>query len=60
EVTYHNIRLSQKVDTKFELYLGVDNLFGKLPPFGLLGNGAGDAIFPNAGRFLYAGFRVTL
>lgn len=60
EVTYHNIRLAQKVDTKFELYLGVDNLFGKLPPFGLLGNGAGDAIFPNAGRFLYAGFRVTL
>lgn len=59
-VTYHNVRLSQKVDTKFELYLGVDNLFGKLPPFGLLGNGGGDAIFPNAGRFLYAGFRVTL
>lgn len=60
EVTYHNIRLAQKVDTKFELYLGVDNLFGKLPPFGLLGTGGGDAIFPNAGRFLYAGFRVTL
>ncbi len=60
EVTYHNVRLSQKIDTKFEMYLGVDNLFGKLPPLGLLGNGGGDAIFPNAGRFLYAGFRITI
>ena len=59
-VTYSNIRLTQAIDKKFEFYVGVDNLFDQLPPFGAVGNGAGDAVFDNVGRFMYAGFRVTL
>ena len=59
-VTYSNVRLTQAIDKKFEFYVGVDNLFDQLPPFGAVGNGAGDAVFDNTGRFLYAGFRVTL
>lgn len=60
DVTYHNIRLSQAINKKFEWYIGVDNAFNQLPPFGLLGTGAGDAIFSNSGRYIYSGFKVTL
>lgn len=60
DVTYHNIRISQQINKKFEWFAGVDNLFDQLPPFGLLGTGGNDAIFSNTGRYFYSGFRVTL
>ncbi|OQW39967.1 MAG: hypothetical protein A4S12_10735 [Proteobacteria bacterium SG_bin5] len=59
-VTYSNFRLTQSIDKKFDFYVGVDNAFDQLPPYGTLGTGGGDAIFDNIGRFLYAGFRVNL
>lgn len=59
-VTYHNIRLSQAINKKFEFYVGVDNAFNQLPPFGALATGGGDAIFQNYGRFFYSGFKITL
>lgn len=59
-VTYHNFRLSQAVNKKFEFYFGVDNAFNQLPPLGALGTGGGDAIFTNFGRYFYSGFKVTL
>lgn len=60
DVTYHAIRIGKEVNKKYEFYFGVDNLFNRLPPFGLLGTGGGDAIFPNTGRFFYSGFKIKL
>jgi outer membrane receptor protein involved in Fe transport len=54
-VAYSDIRGSLKVNDEFTVFLGVDNLFDRLPPLDLLGDGAGSAIFPNMGRFFYAG-----
>lgn len=59
QVTYHNARIGFDVDKKFEFYFGVDNLFDKLPPLGLLGNEAGGAIYSNVGRQFYAGFKAN-
>lgn len=62
-VTYHDIRMSVKLDGGFEFYGGVDNVANKKPPFGILGVGAlstGDAIYDNIGRFLYAGVRLKI
>lgn len=58
-VWYHDIRVGFSVNEKFNLYAGVDNLFDKLPPLGLLGTSDGGSIFPNTGRFLYAGVKAN-
>ncbi len=54
-VAYHNFRLSYDINENFQAYGGVDNLFDRLPPDGLLGTGGGDSIFENVGRFFYFG-----
>lgn len=58
-VTYSDIRASARIDDKHTFFLGVDNLFDELPPLDLLGDGAGSAIYPNMGRFFYAGFTAS-
>jgi len=58
-VWYHDIRAGIDVNEKFNFYVGVDNLFDKLPPLGLLGTSDGGSIFPNTGRFLYAGIKAN-
>jgi outer membrane receptor protein involved in Fe transport len=58
-VTYSDIRASIRVNDAHSFFLGVDNVFDRLPPLDLLGDGAGSAIFPNMGRFLYAGFSAS-
>ncbi len=56
---YHNARVNMKLaDGKFNFYMGVDNLFDKKPPFGLLGTAGGDP-YDTTGRFFYAGFKAT-
>ena len=60
KVIYHAIRASVDVDKRFTLYGGVDNLTNKKPPYGLLGNGDGDAIYDNIGRAMYIGASVKL
>ena len=60
KVIYHAIRASVDVDKRFTLYGGVDNLTDKKPPYGLLGNGDGDAIYDNIGRAMYIGASVKL
>lgn len=57
-VWYHDIRLGVDVNDQFNLYAGVDNLFDKLPPYGLLGNTDGGGIYNNTGRFFYAGVKA--
>lgn len=54
---YHSVRAELKVDDRFSIYGGVNNLTDKKPPLGLLGNG-NDAIFDNVGRFMYVGANV--
>lgn len=58
-VTYSDIRASARINDAHSFFLGVDNVLDRLPPLDLLGNGAGDAIFPNQGRFFYAGFTAS-
>ena len=53
-VVYHALRASMKIEKRFEFYLGVDNIFDKKPPLGLLGTGGGDP-YDSIGRYMYAG-----
>lgn len=59
-VTYHDLRIDMEIAKKYNFYIGVDNVSNRLPPFGLTGAGGGSAIYNNIGRFLYAGFKVSL
>ena len=54
-ITYSDLRAEFDVNDKFNFYAGVDNAFDQLPPFGLSGAGGGSGIYPNVGRFIYAG-----
>lgn len=53
-IIYHSIRAGVNANEKFRFYFGVDNVSNELPPYDLFGTGA-DAIYPNTGRFFYAG-----
>jgi outer membrane receptor protein involved in Fe transport len=57
---YHDLRVSFTLPKKYQFYVGVDNLFNKLPPFGLTGAGAGSSIYSSIGRYFYAGVIVDL
>ena len=54
---YHSIRVNTEVADKFNFYIGVDNLFDKKPPLGLLGTAGGDP-YDTIGRYMYAGATV--
>ncbi|HET7816831.1 MAG TPA: TonB-dependent receptor [Sphingomicrobium sp.] len=59
EVFYHNLRFGfEPPETNYRFYMGVDNVLNTLPPFGLDGTGGGGAIYPNTGRFFYAGAQI--
>jgi outer membrane receptor protein involved in Fe transport len=58
-VWYHDIRVGYTVN-KYNFYVGVDNLFNRLPPLGLTGVGAGSGIYSDIGRFFYAGAVLDL
>jgi outer membrane receptor protein involved in Fe transport len=62
-IVYHNFRLNFEATKQFRFYMGVDNATNELPPFELTGNestsiGTSGAIYPNTGRFFYAGAEV--
>ena len=57
-VTYHDVRLNTEINDRFDIYLGVDNAFNKLPPYGLTGVGAGSGIYDNKGRYGYVGVKA--
>ena len=60
-VTYSDIRGSMRVNDQFNFFVGVDNLFDRLPPLDQLGTAtAGAGIFPNMGRYFYTGFQLSL
>jgi hypothetical protein len=58
-VWYHDVRMGYTLD-KYNFYVGVDNVFNKMPPLGLTGAGAGSAIYSSIGRFFYAGATIDL
>jgi outer membrane receptor protein involved in Fe transport len=55
DVTYHDIRLGLEVRDSASVYIGVDNVFDRQPPFGLTGVGAGSGIYNVRGRYTYLG-----
>ena len=61
-VLYHavraNFRLPASGQEKFNFFVGVDNVFDKKPPLGLIGTGGGDP-FDSVGRYFYAGTSVS-
>jgi outer membrane receptor protein involved in Fe transport len=61
-VFYTNVQMSFKVNSHFRFYMGVDNLFDRLPPYNNLGT-ANTAIngispFSDIGRYFYGGAQV--
>lgn len=54
---YHGVRVNFEATKKFNFYVGVDNMFDKKPPLGLLGVAGGDP-YDTIGRFFYAGVRA--
>ena len=53
-ISYSDLRLDITPTTKYSFYVGVDNLFDQLGPYGLIGNESGNQ-YDAVGRFLYAG-----
>jgi outer membrane receptor protein involved in Fe transport len=54
-VFYHDMRFGVDVTERFNFYMGIDNIFNRMPPFGLTGVGGGSGIYDNRGRNFYAG-----
>ncbi|WP_228243534.1 TonB-dependent receptor domain-containing protein [Porphyrobacter sp. GA68] len=60
DILYHNLRFGFEPEgTNFRFYAGVDNVLDQLPPSPLDGRGAGSGIYPNVGRYFYAGAVVN-
>jgi len=61
-VLYHDLRLAydfeEMVGRKAQLFVGVDNVFDRHPPYELDGLTSGSAIYDVWGRRFYAGFNV--
>jgi outer membrane receptor protein involved in Fe transport len=58
-VFYHDVRAAFDVNDSLNVYLGVDNVEDKTPPFGLTGAGEGSGIYETRGRFVYGGLRYA-
>ena len=59
DVFYHDARVEFGATERFNIYLGVDNIANRQPPFGLTGIGDGSGIYDNRGRYIYTGVRAT-
>jgi outer membrane receptor protein involved in Fe transport len=54
--TYHDLQLGYTFgESGLDTYLGIDNAFDKDPPIARFGRAAGDSLYDNLGRFVYAG-----
>jgi outer membrane receptor protein involved in Fe transport len=58
DIFYHAARVQYKVNDKYRMYFGVDNITDRKPPLGSYGVGAGSAIFDNVGRYFYVGAQI--
>ncbi len=57
DVFYHDLRIGFDVGNDFRFIAGVNNLFDKQPPLGLLGTAGGDP-FDSTGRNFFFGFNA--
>jgi outer membrane receptor protein involved in Fe transport len=62
-VTYHDLRFQWDTGPVFmaknvQFYVGVNNLFNKVPPLGVTGLGSGTAIYDIRGRNYYGGIKA--
>jgi len=57
-VWYTDLRANYTIHN-YQFYVGVDNVFNRLPPLGLTGAGAGSGIYSDIGCFFYAGAVLT-
>jgi len=53
-IVYHNISATVAVNKRFSIKVGSDNVFDRLPPYGLRGVTANDGAYDNVGRTFYA------
>lgn len=58
DVIYHDFRIGFDVGNDFRLTAGVNNLFDRQPPLGLLGTAGGDP-FDSFGRNFFVGFSAN-
>jgi len=64
DVTYSDLRFEWDIENstglgdELQFYVGVDNVFNKLPPLGTTATGVGTAIYDYRGRAFYSGFRA--
>ncbi|MGN7998166.1 TonB-dependent receptor domain-containing protein [Sphingomonas sp. 22176] len=54
-VAYHDIRFDFDVSSRFNLYVGMDNVADKHPPLDTTGLGGGSGIYDVRGRYMYTG-----
>jgi outer membrane receptor protein involved in Fe transport len=59
-IVYQDLRAGYDINTRFNIYTGVDNVFDRTPPFGLTGTGGGSGIYEPRGRFYYVGVKAKL
>ncbi len=57
-VVYHAFRVGFDVSDNFNLYMGADNIFDRLPPNGETGTIDGPTTYDNIGRAFYAGASI--
>ena len=56
-VVYQDVRVAYDLNAQTNLYVGVDNVLDKKPPYGLTGVGGGSGIYDIRGRYFYAGVK---
>lgn len=65
-ITYSDIRFEWDIENgagianNLRFYVGVDNVFDRMPPLRSTATGAGSAIYDFRGRSFYAGFRAQM
>lgn len=56
---YHDVRMGVDVGSRYNFYMGIDNLTDQKPPYALSGIGGGSSIYDAIGRFFYAGVKAN-
>ncbi|MDO9368145.1 MAG: TonB-dependent receptor [Sphingopyxis sp.] len=59
-IGYLDLQLGFTLDKADRFYIGVDNVFDTLPPWGQTGTTEGGGIFSVTGRYFYAGVKLKL
>jgi outer membrane receptor protein involved in Fe transport len=52
---YHSARIGYNLNKDSDVYVSVDNIFDRKPPFGFSGAGTGSAIYDSIGRYITVG-----